>query len=468
MKIRLRFWNNRNFLASILILAELLVFFVVVALSISMNAEQDSEECRKLVYANLAYARSLVDRMDDYCTPKEMNEALRKVQPLEGAVITEVDSTLMFVVHPDTAILGRASLRSLLAKEGFDPEEEMFEDIRAGIRGYQMFYNTSEEGKVICYERVPGTNNTVILSIPLDSILEGTLLTFLKVIGILVGTFILIVLTNVLILYQLSRSSNSKAHAENELRIANDIQMSMVPKTFPPFPDRSELDIYACLKPAKEVGGDLYDYVLDGDDFYFCIGDVSGKGVPAALVMAITRSLFRNIVKTEKTPAGIANRLNNAIAEGNEKNMFVTMVIGTFNLKTGEFSICNCGHNLPATNASVIDPKTMSIGPTTKGRFMSQLQTNMPIGVFAGFDYKQISMKLTHGCNILLYTDGITEAENRKKNLFGDERLIDAISQLPIGSSAETIVKSLLSKLQEFTDGAEQSDDITVVCFRYN
>lgn len=147
---------------------------------------------------------------------------------------------------------------------------------------------------------------------------------------------------------KLRETTASKERIESELSIAKEIQMGMVPKTFPPFPGRHDVDLYAILQSAKEVGGDLYDFFIDSDRLYFIIGDVSGKGVPASLFMAIARSLFRTISHNIDSPSEIITRMNNSISENNESNMFITLIVGILDLQTGKLKLCNAGHNPPA------------------------------------------------------------------------------------------------------------------------
>lgn len=146
---------------------------------------------------------------------------------------------------------------------------------------------------------------------------------------------------------ELRTTTASKERIESELSIAREIQMGMIPKIFPPYPEREDVDLHAILHPAKEVGGDLYDFFIDNDRLYFVIGDVSGKGVPASLFMAIARSLFRTLAQQATSPAEIMSKMNRSISENNEANMFVTLIIGILDLKTGSLRFCNAGHNPP-------------------------------------------------------------------------------------------------------------------------
>ena len=185
---------------------------------------------------------------------------------------------------------------------------------------------------------------------------------------------------------------------ESELRIARNIQMSMVPSMFP---DVDGLDMYASMTPAKEVGGDLYNYLQLDDKLYFCIGDVSGKGVPASLVMAIATRGFRTLALLGNTPAEIATRLNYELTDNNEESMFATMFICRLDLKTLRLEYCNAGHNPPI------------IG-NAEGQYtlLDAQETNAPIGLWPDLEYVGEEMDLHSGSMMLLYTDGLNEAEN--------------------------------------------------------
>jgi len=266
--------------------------------------------------------------------------------------------------------------------------------------------------------------------------------------------------------HKLEETSSKKASMERELDIARKIQMSMVPKVFPPYPERDNLDMFASLTPAQAVGGDLYDFILCGDKFFFCIGDVSGKGVPASLFMAITRTLFRNSAATDKTPSQIARIINDAMSEGNDEGMFVTMVIASFDLVSGELKICNCGHNLPVTNGNIVDPSTMKATPDAPFHLINGLPTNIAVGVMPGFQYNDVTMHIAPGCMLLLYTDGVTEAENKSKELYGEDRLLALLEKLGKDCTSTDAVKAITDDVKSFTSGAEQSDDITLLCLR--
>ena len=254
---------------------------------------------------------------------------------------------------------------------------------------------------------------------------------------------------------ELKTTMHAKERIQSELSIAHNIQMSLVPKSFSPFPDCDELELYACLNPAKEVGGDFYDFILRDGKLYFVIGDVSGKGVPASLVMAITRTLFRIVAANSDSPADIVSKLNNAIAENNDTNMFVTMYVGILNLKSGDMKYCNAGHNPP-----------LIISTDGQVEFQ-QLEANLPLGVINNFDFRNQSTTLPSGSAVLLYTDGLTEAENPSKQLFGEQRLTEVASAAS-SQTAKEMIETINQKLTDFVGEAQQSDDLTIMCFRLN
>lgn len=253
---------------------------------------------------------------------------------------------------------------------------------------------------------------------------------------------------------ELAVTTANKERIDSELRIASEIQMGMLPKTYPPFPERKEIDLYAKLIPAKEVGGDLYDFLLEGDMLYFTVGDVSGKGVPASLLMAVTRILFRTVSPRLKEPAAIVASINESINETNEAEMFVTIFLGRLNLKTGNLSYCNAGHNPPVVCMPGEEPSILPVIP------------NIPLGLFPAFDYKGQETVIRGGESLFVYTDGVTEAENRDKQFFSDEQLQKILKEM-VGEDAKSTVDNLLTAVQKFADGEPQSDDLTMLCLKY-
>lgn len=245
---------------------------------------------------------------------------------------------------------------------------------------------------------------------------------------------------------QLEETTAAKERIESELRIARDIQMSMVPGCFP---DREGLDLYAEMTPAKEVGGDLYGYLLQGDRLYFCVGDVSGKGVPASLFMAQSARLFQTFAKEGVSPADIAFRMNNELAENNDRNMFVTMFIGLADLKTGRLEFCNCGHNPP-----VFD-----------GSFLQMKYENMPLGLLENLSFNGESIDDIRTRQILIYTDGLNEAENPAHDCFGDDRLLQLMAD-STSLNPHQVIERLSHAVEQFRNGAAPSDDLTLMALR--
>ena len=241
---------------------------------------------------------------------------------------------------------------------------------------------------------------------------------------------------------KLEETTKAKERIESELRIAREIQKRMLPHVFP---RRRDVDIYAMMTPAKEVGGDLYAYALLDDLLYFCVGDVSGKGVPAALYMAEVTRMFRTLVDGKLTPDTIAARLNHALVEDNEQGMFVTMFIGLIHLKTGHMEFCNAGHNPPLLN----------------GEYM-KIESNAPIGLWSEVEFEGEEVEDMHGKTLFVYTDGINEAENANQEQFGDERL-KALLQQDLGDARQTS-ETIHKAVEEFVGETEPSDDLTKMC----
>ena len=254
---------------------------------------------------------------------------------------------------------------------------------------------------------------------------------------------------------ELKDTTASKAAIENELKVAHDIQMSMLPKTFPPYPERDDIDIYGSLTPAKDVGGDLFDFYIRNEKLFFCVGDVSGKGVPASLVMAVTRSLFRNISAHVAEPDEIVRTLNNAMAEGNDTNMFVTLFVGVLDLATGLLEYCNAGHNYAMLIGNLVS--TLPCDP------------NLPIGVMPDMTFTRQQLTIEPETTIFLYTDGLNEAEDPNHVLFGVQRII-RIAELMVKEGKNdptTIINQMIEGVHRFVDDAEQSDDMTILAIKY-
>ena len=212
--------------------------------------------------------------------------------------------------------------------------------------------------------------------------------------------------------------------------------------------------MYASMSPAREVGGDLYGYLLTDDQLYFCLGDVSGKGVPASLFMAQATRLFQTLARQGMQPAEICTRMNDALAgEDNQNQMFVTFFLGLVNLQTGHLSFCNAGHNPPSIG-----------GSPSHGDFL-EMKANIPIGLWPEFEFAGEEIDTIKGRPLLIYTDGLNEAENREQQQFGDDRLLDILRNTNFQSSRQ-VVETLTAAVSQHRNGAEPNDDLTIMCIQ--
>lgn len=277
----------------------------------------------------------------------------------------------------------------------------------------------------------------------------------------LLGVVLIVVILRLIVKNQMEfkKVNTQKELIQNELRIGRDIQMSLIPKTFPAFPMRKDIDIAACIVPAKEVGGDLYDFYIRDEKLFFCIGDVSGKGVPAALVMTVTQSLFRAISSREYGPAKIVSAMNASMAEKNENSMFVTFFCGVLDLVTGQMRYCNAGHN-PAIRIGASESLVVT------GTTISQLtvKPNIPLGIDGTYQFQEQETFLDYNDTLFLYTDGVTEAENGSFELFGEERLTSVLANK---RDAQGYLDDTRAAVSNFVGEATQNDDITILVIHY-
>jgi sigma-B regulation protein RsbU (phosphoserine phosphatase) len=252
----------------------------------------------------------------------------------------------------------------------------------------------------------------------------------------------------------LKETTAQKERMESELEIASDIQQQMLPQAGK-IPGWEEISFYGLLKPARQVGGDLYDFVVRDEYLYFAIGDVSGKGIPAALFMAKTLTLFRAKVSGGLEPAEIAAQINRDLELYNQQAMFVTFIIGKLNMNTGALVYTNAGHNLPFLLKPGHAPETL------------QGTHGIPLGSLPDVSYRHDELNLKPGEKIVLYTDGITEAVNTKNELYGETSLFELLSNYGSRPPKE-IAGLILSEVKTFAGGAEQADDITMLILEFN
>ena len=254
---------------------------------------------------------------------------------------------------------------------------------------------------------------------------------------------------------ELKDTTAQKASIESELQVASGIQMGMLPKTFPTYPDRDDVQLYASLTPAKEVGGDLFDFYFRDEKLFFCIGDVSGKGVPASLFMAVTRAVFRTVSARESMPDRIMASLNQTMVDMNETNMFVTLFIGVLDLPTGRLHYCNAGHDAP-----------LLVGA---GVGMLPCDSNIPVGVMDQWKYTLQESQIFTGTTIFLFTDGLTEAEDATHAQFRMERVNDVAAHALADHQQEPrqLIGVMTDAVHQFVGDAEQSDDLTLMAIQY-
>ena len=239
---------------------------------------------------------------------------------------------------------------------------------------------------------------------------------------------------------------------ETELSLANAIQKSMLPSIFPPFPEHEEIDLYATMIPAKEIGGDFYDmFLIDDDHLAICIADVSGKGVPASLVMMITKILIKNVTKIDLQVDKAFTRVNNMLCDGNETGIFITSWFGILNLKTGRIEYVNAGHNPPLLYSKKTNEFTYL-----------ETKSNLVLAGLENINYSKQEIKIEPGDRLFLYTDGVVESTNIKNNQYGEERLKEFLNKHINLDSKETI-QEVKKDLDIFVNGAEQFDDITML-----
>ena len=317
-------------------------------------------------------------------------------------------------------------------------------------KGY--VYYTSFKGKpdwqiaVVCYDHeVFGSLRKMHLTILLTS-LAGIIL-----LGFIISYFIK---NN----KKLENTKKEKERIDSELRVASHIQMQMLPKQKDS--ERDDIEVYGSLVPAREVGGDLFDYFVRDEKLFFCIGDVSGKGVPSAMLMAVTHTWFRATATHHSNPAHIMRAINEASCEGNESNMFVTLFIGILDLPTGRLCYCNAGHDAPVILNEELRVKNEEFAAAL------EVKANLPIGIFSNFNYEMQETTIESGSMIFLYTDGLTEAMNKERKQFGIDRvmkLLDNATEL----SPQKLQEAMSHEVKVFTTGTEQSDDLTMLAVRY-
>ncbi|MGN0222052.1 MAG: SpoIIE family protein phosphatase [Prevotella sp.] len=405
------------------------------------------------------------------------DDLVKEIHPYEHSECMVLDKDFDFIAHPNHSFIMTSladQVWKLTQENGYEVNESIMMRMKNKVEGYDTYAEDTHLEGVMFYLPIEQIGWTVALSILKSDIFrESNSMAHRLFFLCLSGVFLLVIGAGFLFA-KVRKVVENRVGIECELTMAHNIQMAMVKKAYPAYPDRKDIDIYATLIPAKDVGGDLYDFALQGDTLHFCIGDVSGKGVPASLFMAITRTLYRSIIVNENSPAKIAESLNRSIAADNKENMFITMYIGALDLKQGILTLCNCGHNAPLTNATAHETEV----PNGQGlphlvdsgdvQFLSFPKINIPIGVVEEFAFEEISVKIDPGFQLFLFTDGVTEAENAAHQLYGEERLRQELNGMKRKTpNAQLDVEHILNTVHLHANGYSQSDDITMLSFYY-
>ena len=380
-----------------------------------------------------------------------------EISPYPGALVTMLDRSFRYVSHPDKSCLMR-SVREVARERHFTFDDKTKAAMASGEAGRRRF--KSEDRDVVRYfAPVERAGWTISIQCPEDEVYGGVSRMKFTTTAIAAMSILVMIICLLLVFRNLQNVIAKEAGIENELKVASLIQLDMLPKLNLSSQVSKTLDIYGFQKSARSVGGDLYDFFVRDGKLFFCIGDVSGKGVPAALYMAVVLSLFRGLGHLKDDPEEIIRSINRTVSDGNTSNMFCTFFLGVLDLATGHLEYCNGGHNPPLVRRA---------GPTGDFHF-AKIKVNLPLGALADYPYRGGGTDLKPGDSILLYTDGVTEAEDTAKDLFGDKALREAFANAVRNSPAEIkgAVEGVYASVTAHTSGAEQSDDITMLAITY-
>lgn len=382
-----------------------------------------------------------------------LTELVGNVKVYPNAFSMVVSRAGQIMVCPTETLVMRSTVQE--AVRGMDDSVSLANLNKAMLSGETGNLTIREKGvsAKVFFAPVQRTGWSLSVVIPEKEIYSGIrnvgrVVKLLQILGILL--MILIIRYVIMNYISFDKMNKQKERMQGELKVASDIQMAMVPKIFPPFPKRDDLDLSASIVPAKEVGGDLYDFFIRDEKLHFCIGDVSGKGVPASLLMAVTRTQYRTLAAQHDSPGQIVSTINDSMDEINENNMFVTFFCGVLDLKTGHMKFCNAGHNAPYILTDAI--RELPVEP------------NLPLGVLSGFEFVEQSVDLNYDDALLLYTDGLNEAENIHHEQFGESG-IRAV--LHTRRTAQEQIDALKAAVAAFVGEAEPSDDLTMLFLHY-
>ena len=367
-----------------------------------------------------------------------------------------LDDDGTYLIHPNENLVLKTTFQEVAAQTPDEADDEVAKHMRNHESG-SCKLKTDGVRSVLFYSFVKYAEWTVVIVVP-EAIInhQGNVLGAIIIAVMFFGLIVIFLLSRALIrnIDQLRKTTAQKAGIEQELKIASHIQQSMLPKKYPPYPERPDIDIYGEIVTAKEVGGDLFDHLMRNDKLFFCIGDVSGKGVPAALMMAQTISLFRCEAMLNTDPSIIVSRMNKSLYDTNDSYMFVTLFLGVLDLKTGHLNYTNAGHEPP-----------MLVGTLAR---MIYVDNNIPLGLRTDWDYTNQEIMMDRNEILFLYTDGYTEAETASHEQFGRDRIINRANRLAdLHLDARQYAHQHFETAQSFVGDTPQADDISLMAIRY-
>ena len=370
--------------------------------------------------------------------------------------LTQMVGNIQVYPHAYSMILSREGQVVVSPVNNEDSEHIAREVIKANLQtGADGEFSVRKRAlsNLVFYTPIEHTGWIMSIVIP-ESVIYAGIRRIALMVGLLQVLGIMMIILIISSVFKNQRELNEinaqKDCMEGELQVASNIQMSMVPKIFPPFPNRDDLDMSAFLVPAKEVGGDLYDFFIRDEKLHFCIGDVSGKGVPASLLMVVTRTQYRTLATHYDSPSRIVTSINDGMTDMNDNNMFVTFFCGILDLETGLLKYCNAGHNAPYILTDAI--RELDVKP------------NLPLGIMDGMVFEEQEVMMHYDDALFLYTDGLNEAENINHDQFGDEG-IRAV--LHTRRDADGHLKAMEKAVIDFRGEADQSDDLTMLFIHY-
>jgi phosphoserine phosphatase RsbU/P len=441
---------------------------------------------------------------------EQLRKMISKIKIFNSGYSFLISPTGVYISHPDSSVVINESIFSFAGKHNQPELEAIGRDMVKGTTGFRQYFSLMVKEKSYLFHTALKSNNWSLgMVIPEKEILSDLYKLNRRILLIGITGFIAIFIIIIIIsrnittpleklamatheigtgnfdiklpenhskdeigqlsdsflmmqsqlkeyVHNLKKETAVREKFESELKIAHDIQQGILPKTFPPFPQRNDIDIHAALIPAREVGGDLYDYFFITEDILaVAVGDVSGKGIPASLLMAITRTLFRSRTHKGMTANEIMQDINSDLCKDNENAMFVTFFLGLINLKTGVLEYCNAGHNYPYILRK--DGSVICLDNTH----------GTPLGLFEDKGYGISSVRLHKRDCLVLYTDGVTEAMDVEGNLYGEDRLENVLTGTGHDFVVKKITRCILENVAEFTKNSVQSDDITLLVLSY-